>query len=165
MLLTVSRGLCVWTTPGQREDGLIRTSWTLLPPLFVSCVEQRMKLRKAGRGNAPQHLHRQFKETLERELLPVFFLCADRLHVARLEAPSWSGMGFPVSFLWIGCSRPPCPVDLRAPVWCSSCPSRCSLGLRFPVRRWTRPPLQLPPSCAGESLQEDNSSTHQSIVK
>lgn len=43
--------------------------------------------------------------------------------------------------------------NLKAPVWCSSCLSRCSPGLKCPVRRWTHPPRPPPPSFAGETLQ------------
>lgn len=63
-----------------------------------------------------------------------------------------------VWFSWSspGVSRPRAassPCDLRAPVWCSSCLSRCSPGLRCPVRRWTRPPRRPPLSSSGETLQ------------
>lgn len=61
-----------------------------------------------------------------------------------------------------GESCPPAPAGpaLRAPVWCSSCRSRCSPGPRCPVRRWIRPPPPGPPSSSGEALQTGGGGGH-----
>lgn len=85
----------------------------------------------------------------------VIFLEAGNLHMLEV----WG-------FLWLVLIPGPeeclgvCPAwvathgAFKAPVWCSSCRSRCSPGLRFPVRKWTRPPLLRPPSFSVETLQK-----------
>lgn len=45
---------------------------------------------------------------------------------------------------------------LRAPVWCSNCPSRCSPGLRCPVRRWIRRSRESLLSTASRPLGNNN---------
>lgn len=53
---------------------------------------------------------------------------------------------------------------LRAPVWCSNCLSRCSPGLKFPARRWTRPSQESLLSTAVRPLEnKSETQEHQSI--
>lgn len=48
---------------------------------------------------------------------------------------------------------------LRAPVWCNNCLSRCSPGLRCPVRRWTRPSQESLLSTAVRPLENKSEDT------
>lgn len=164
MLLTVCRGLCVWTTPGQREDGLkslptfIRLMWNR------EWSSGRLGEKRPDRSISIDTARRLWKGSSSR-----WVSHTPGSSLSPRDGPGWCGPSVVLIldwvFPWASCGpappHPPCPLDLRAPVWCSSCPSRCSLGLRCPVRRWTRPPPPSPPSSAGATLQGDNSSTRE----
>lgn len=123
-----------------RHNPQLLSEPSIVQVLWVNTGTHSYKVKRLFRGmlnfqrceTAPSSLNRYLLYWLNRRPVALVYECDLRLtwlHVAVAYSafPEVCPVPFHPDFSW--------PCDLRAPVWCSSCPSHCFPGQRCPVRR------------------------------